>query len=487
MSTRILTVDIQSQQMVSVLFNHGLKGTQMVDSLACSIPAASAGDEAYFTDIKKALAEISARMGHRYDRCLMSIPANRFFFRTLDLPFRQRRKISQIIPFELESYLPFPTGTFEFDFCVLGKDSVTADATYPVSVASIGSQVLQRYKACFSDSGLSPDKITVGTGYSAALALAGMGEPADLSILVHGEPCLAGIYMIRDGQIVYCRSFALGQDVPETAIEKNLLHTCLAFDERFKNKSAVTGVAVSGAADFLDPLLRKIETRMQVPVQRFNPVDAFRITSVRPDSGELIDEPDQNAAAMAAVDIKGGDGYNFSRQVSGVAEFYEEHRFSLIASLVLGVILLMTWAVQPLLAINDMEKQRQELDRRIIQVFQSTFPEITTIVDPVQQMQVQIAALKKDTSMDAMGEHLLNIDVLHAVSRVLPDDMDIVMTRFVRIENSLVLSGSADQFNTVDRMKSFFEEIEIFKDVDINSASMDKIENRVNFSLKIIL
>jgi general secretion pathway protein L len=169
-----------------------------------------------------------------------------------------------------------------------------------------------------------------------------------------------------------------------------------------------------------------------------------------------------------------------------MAELYEEHRFSLVFSLILAIFVLMAWAVQPILAINDMEKRRQELDRRIIQAFQSSFPEITTIVDPVQQMQVQIAALKKDISMDAMGEHFLNIDVLHAISRVLPDDMDIVMTRFVRIENNLVLSGSADQFNTVDRMKSYFEDVEIFRDVDINSASMDKIENRVNFSLKIL-
>jgi general secretion pathway protein L len=486
MSTSILTVDIQSQQMVSVLFSHGLKGTQMVDSLACRIPAASVGDETYFTDVKKALAEISARMGHRYDRCLMSIPANRFLFRTLDLPFKQRRKISQIIPFELESYLPFPTGTFEFDFCVLDKDSVPAAPTHPVSVASISRQAIEQYKACFADCGLSTDKIIVGTGYSTALVFAGMTAPADLSILVDVDPFLAGIYMIRSGQIVYCRSFALSQDAPETVVEKNVLHTCLAFDERFTNKRAVTRVAVSGSADFLDRLIENLETRMQVPVQRFNPVDALKITSGRPDSGALQNTPIQNAVAMAAVDIKGGDGYNFSRQVSGMAALYEEHRFSLVFSLILAILVLTTWAVQPILAINDMEKRRQELDRRIVQAFQSSFPEITTIVDPVQQMQVQIAALKKDTSMDAMGEHLLNIDVLHGISRVLPDDMDIVMTRFVRIENNLVLSGSADQFNTVDRMKSYFEDVEIFRDVDINSASMDKIENRVNFSLKIL-
>jgi general secretion pathway protein L len=487
MTTSTLAIDIQHEQVISVLLNHGLKGIQVMDSASFPISGKQTEDDAFFTATANALQQISASMENNFDRCVISIPASRFLFRTLELPFKSRKKIEQIIPFELENYLPFQTGAFGFDFCILKKNKKTASGTHMVSVATIGREILSQYISLFNDSGLSPDGVTVGSGYAMALVFAGTTDPADVSMFVYAEPLSAAAYIIRSGQIAFCRSFVLDPDDPESAVEKNLMHTHLFFNERFKNRTAVNDIAISGTAAFLDRLGKNIETRMQVKVQVFNVFETLKVAPMSQDFGTLDHDRTQNAIAMAANDTRGVDGYNFTRQLSDFAEFYQEHKADLISSIVLVVMLLLAWSVQPVLNINVMEKRSQDLDKRIVQVFQSCFPDIKTIVDPVQQMQIQVQALQKEKSMDFTGEHLLNIDVLNGISNMLPSEMDIVITRFVRIENNLLLSGSADQFNTIDRMKSFFEDIAIFNDVDINSASMDKIDNRVKFSLKILL
>lgn len=136
---------------------------------------------------------------------------------------------------------------------------------------------------------------------------------------------------------------------------------------------------------------------------------------------------------------------------------------------------------------NNMERAIEQIDNRTIQVFQSCFPDVKTIVDPVHQMKVNIKALQNKKGMNLLDEYPLCIDVLNEVHKSLPSSLDIIFSKFVRTENNLLISGSADQFITIDKMKNYFTNIALFKDVDINSASMDKMDKRVKFNLKILL
>ena len=50
-----------------------------------------------------------------------------------------------------------------------------------------------------------------------------------------------------------------------------------------------------------------------------------------------------------------------------------------------------------------------------------------------------------------------------------------------------MIHGSADQFNSVDKMKTYLSPLPGVTHVDIHSASMDKQKHRVIFQLKIRL
>jgi general secretion pathway protein L len=486
MSNRILAIDIQQEQIISVLLNYEQKSIRILDSVFCTLPARSEQDDEISPDMIQALAEISAKIGSgMYDRCLVSIPANLFFFRTLELPFKNSKKIRQIIPFEMENHLALEAHKFDFNFCIVNKNNNTSAGTNMISIAAIEQDILKKYKTFFSDGGISPDVLTLGSGYPMALVFAGLAD--QYAIFIYAESLFASIYIIYSGQIAFCRSFALDSEEPESNVKKNLIYTYLSFNEHFKNRISLNCIAISGTAPFLDSLAQNIETHIQEKVQVFNIFEALDIWSDKDNFNSQHYDMTQNAIALAEIEIKEMDRYNFNPKVSGFTDFYQEHKSGFISSMLLLIIFLIIYSVQPLINVNLMEKHVKELDKKIIRVFQSDFPQVTNIVDPVHQMQVELEELKKKRPMDLSGESPLNIDIFNEISKILPATMDIIITRFVRTENILLVSGSADQFNTIDKMKNYFEKIVLFKNVDINSASMDKIEKRVKFNLKILL
>ena len=51
--------------------------------------------------------------------------------------------------------------------------------------------------------------------------------------------------------------------------------------------------------------------------------------------------------------------------------------------------------------------------------------------------------------------------------------------------DNLVLSGNTDTFNTVDEIKGGLEDAEVFKQVTISSADLEKSGKGVRFKLKL--
>ncbi|WP_300461098.1 GspL/Epsl periplasmic domain-containing protein [Desulfobacula sp.] len=486
MSTSVLTIDIQQDQISSAILSQGLKGIRIVET-ACSPMVEMAEADVPFQAVKKTLIPLLEKLGQGYDRCVISLPLSCFFFRTLDLPFKNRKKISQILSLELERYLPWPVEDVISDFCLLPKNSKDAFETTMAGVASIQTGHLEQFKTIFSECGVHPDVITAGSGYGSALVYAGTADPDAFCLFAHVEPLLASVYAVRWGELVFTRTVSFDADHPVPSITKNLIHTVLSVNEMFTNPLELKEIVLSGTVSFLPTLVAETEKELAMPVRVFDMlIGAQRLPipeSVSEDPPDVI----WNAIAMGVNEIKGVETFNFSRQVSDLALFYQENKSSILVSAVLSFFLFLAWTLNPMVQMNRMERQIEQLDTRIVRVFKSCFPDVTTIVDPVHQMQLKVAALTEKKNLAVFDGYPLCIDVLNEISNSLPPSLDIVFSRFVRAENNLIVTGSAAQFNTIDKMKNHFKNIALFKEVDIHSASMDKKDKRVTFNLKIVL
>ena len=78
------------------------------------------------------------------------------------------------------------------------------------------------------------------------------------------------------------------------------------------------------------------------------------------------------------------------------------------------------------------------------------------------------------------------IDILNELSRSIPANMDVQFSRMVVAgDDSVLINGDTDTFNSVDAMKGSLEKTDIFKEVTIVSTTKDKDGNRIRFRLKI--
>jgi Tfp pilus assembly PilM family ATPase/Tfp pilus assembly protein PilN len=486
MSKNVLAIDVQKDRVALVLANHGLKGFRIVDSLCLNL-AENRGKDDLFQDLKDILLKIPEKIGVSYDKCIVSIPAKHFFFRTIELPFKSKKNISQVLSFEIEPLLPCDMEDISIDFNLLSQNSKESADLNKASIASIQKNHMDLYKSIFTECEILPDVITVGTGYSSALVHGERKKKSGFSFFIQMESDSAALYAVKSGEIILARVFPLDIDDITGSVKKNIVHTFLAYNDLFQTNVDLDEILVAGSGSLVPGFCTSLEKEIDVPVKDYNLLKDLKITIASESFADHDLGSVQNAIAMCLNEVNGLDYFNFSKKVSDLDLFWNENKSKIIASVFLSLLLLLSLTIGPVLGVNKMEKRLSSLDTKIIDVFKSSFPEIQTIVDPLHQMRTQVDALKKKEKMDFLDEHPMSVDLMQEISKVLPSDLDIDFTRLVRTQTNLTISGSTDRFNTVDDMKSSLDKVLDFKSVEINSAAMDKSLNRVKFNLKILL
>ena len=98
----------------------------------------------------------------------------------------------------------------------------------------------------------------------------------------------------------------------------------------------------------------------------------------------------------------------------------------------------------------------------------------------VKSFMEKSGTLKNTGSLTGKND-LKIIEIIGELSGKIDDSTDMDISRFLFNKGRLVLSGSTDNFNNVDRIKSKIESSQVFKTVNISSAAADKKGNRVKF------
>jgi hypothetical protein len=133
-------------------------------------------------------------------------------------------------------------------------------------------------------------------------------------------------------------------------------------------------------------------------------------------------------------------------------------------------------------------KKYRMLDQDVTAVFRQVFPNVTRIVDPLQQMKVKISEIKKSTaSAPGISSNNKVLDLLRDISERVPKSLDVNVSRMVIDMETVRLSGETDTFNTVDNIKNKLEPSTYFSSVTISSANLDSTGKRVRFEIKLQL
>ena len=199
MAKYILGLDIGKSCLKAVLLEAGLRGGMRIAAWEKVEIVGAAG-------LREALRRIQEIPILAVQSCHTALAAKQFSFRNVKLPFKDRKKICQTLPFELEGQIPHPVESVLIDFTVLGQAQGSDLFAAVIPKAEAEDRV-----ALLSDYGFDAETIDVDTVAVAARLMT--AAPADsLCLLLDvGASETTGVFF-KDGKILQVRSYPFGGD-----------------------------------------------------------------------------------------------------------------------------------------------------------------------------------------------------------------------------------------------------------------------------------
>ncbi|HEY9158819.1 type II secretion system protein GspL [Candidatus Binatus sp.] len=434
------------------------------------------------TDLSGALARLVAEAGQP-DIVISALPADSVAKRLLELPFKDGRRLHQVVPFALEEHLPFPVDNGTVAFTRVGRDG---DHTL-VMAAMVRKTDLQHHLDLLQKAGLDPKIVTL-----APLALAAMftraqnGAKPMAHLVVEGDESSTSVVLVdlggtpramrsMTGGLMTSDGSVVSQDAA-APILNSVRQTLLAHGEEMDQ----TEVILAGAAAACPQVRGLLSDSLAMPVRdggRFDYTGIFE-GSV-PDTGkysscvamllgELPSKP------LDLINFRQGE-FLFRGRVSGdLSPFYTS---GILAAALLGVILF-HFALGVYANLHRLSQLNAQIAAVAGPVLGQTDP-----ANARAQLKTDIA--KMNHRLTLIGGNLTHspLDTLAAVSQALPPRFPVEMADVQIDSNGLRVTGQADSFTTVAQAKEALGKSGYFGSIEVAHAKAGSDPSKVDFRM----
>ena len=485
MPGKILGVDISEESVSAVQVKSGLNRHEVT---ACAQVTIENG-------VDEALERLFQQINPKSDTYLLSIPGERVSYRNLQMPFKDPKKIRQTLSFEIETMVPFPIEELVVDFAALDRGGHSE-----ILAATVKKSLVREYLQQLKPYGIDPEVLDI-RGVPALLWLIKQEGTPDTGLLVDVGSKKHTMILYVKGRIALIRTFssdglatASQDEMPPPdqmesflkAICGTIRNTVHAFSSQNDMDITIERVFFTGRRTLYPETGALLERFLEVPSDPVNVSQDKRVRMSTDIFGGWKSALMDHALALTLREDKRVRGFNFrkgefevKKQVLGSTK---ELRKAAILLLVVLFFLGLDFGVD----YHLLKKRYDALDRKVTEVYRKTFPEVTRVQAPVQEMKAKINEIKKSTfMMPGVRTDERVIDLLKDISERVPEDMDVHVSRMVVDPETVQVSGDTDNFNTVDSLKGKLEPSAYFTTVTITSANLDRKGKRVEFDLKL--
>ncbi len=493
MSRKILGLDIRHDTVSAALLRSGMKGNWIESHIHVPIP----DQEDMESGLRAALETVQDKVDTTNTVCVVSFPADRVSYRNIQLPFRDRKKIRQVLPLELEPALPLPIEDMILDFHVIPDHIRDSEAGEHTDIIATGAEVpaIKFYLDMLTSLEMEPELLTIG-GYTTALCLAKFSDIPEKCLFmdIDVDRCTAFVIIAREICLIRAFSTRSNPEFRSKALCTDIQRILTAFGTLYESVSdfhpdgiCITGYGLENNLS-VSEFAQDARQLLNIPVRQANLIqDAKAMIKTHPTTMMKTSVQMDNAFALALTEAEGITGLNFRKGPFAVKRQWAEHKQSFVATGIFAALLLIAVGFYMMFTTSGTEKKLAELDQQITSIFKATFPNITRIVDPLHQMQIEIQNIRKEAFSPKKTGNIRVIDVINNMSTRIPKEIDVEFTRLAIGPDNVLISGNTDTYNAVDEIKSQLEQADIFKEVTISSSNIDRRENRVRFKLRIQL
>lgn len=466
-------------------------------------------------------------------KIIASLPGRYVSSRVLSLPFTDKKKIEQTLPFELEGLVPFPIEEVLIDYEILGSDASGSKVLAVCTKKSIVDAHLKMLKA----SGIDPQVLVPSSVALANLSKQIQGPSPEPILIVdfgHEETALS---LASQGRLVFCRTLMTGSSAVTKALEQELgishaaalelkerevdLAATEPPDSEKPHKEAVQR-AVSSA---LEPLVRGI-TQTLAGIREAAGVSPRRMYLCGKGSalrglpsclsrkvglevcplefqigpGAIVPAYDYDPLAVAtsmALALHGtrdnaASGLNLrTGEFAHVSSFKALRKTAVSFGAMAGVLAILL-AVDSGLKYHYRHSEYERLQASITKVAAEIAPDIKGLASDKQKLSALMAKLdeeKRELGLFATisPTSLSVLDVLLAISEAVPEDVKIDVRELAIEGDKVRIQGETSSSNAAEQIKSNLLKKDAFANAEIMDVKPSVDRSTVKFQMNLEL
>jgi type IV pilus assembly protein PilM len=457
-----------------------------------------------------------------YNEIYCALPASKTTTRIMTLPFDNRRRLEQILPFELENVVPFDLEEMHLSFEVLGKDPAGG---FRVLVTLTPKKELAQHLRNLALVGVDPRVVDVSSYALYAAAKQFLPDGQGVYAMLDLGATHADVAVLNAGELIELRSIPIGADRFDTALADSLRIDCARAEQLKREKADIAADDAVGRTlrAGLAPLLVRLRQTLQgIRADRNLEVTHLYLTG----RGALLTGLDRVLADELGVEVAWGrplsDGLQVSADANDPAEqarfagalalvhrgvgalrkvalnlrhgafVYQRQQMAMQASV--RTIAIVGGIVLALILYNviasQVQKRRQvaALQNQMVQLYLKAFPGSVPPPRPLDQFRQQIdKTMAKQKSTGFFGDaNLRAIDIVQDMSKIVPPNMVVDIKKLDLAPDILKIEGEVPTFPDGDNLEKTLKLVPGFKEVkkELTQGATDKI--RFRFDIKLV-
>jgi len=512
--SNILGLDVGSHSLKAVEFRQTLRGFEVVAMRSLSRAN---------SDVSLAgLVQHFIRM-HRLstDHVVCALPGDRLSTRRLNFPFRDRKRLSQVVPFEVENDTLFDLDDVLVDWEMVGGDRNRAEVVAAIATRADVSELLATLREAQSEPRTIEAEGLVLCNISNLFDLAGTRMLIDLG---HRKTTCC---LIADGQPVSSRTFpiagaalteALGRDralnsedaerakcedgVLGTGVDKALPATRAALDRIAReiirtlgalepqiatlDSGPVRELTLFGGTAQLDRLDEYLAAMTGLPTQKLGAPTQDYGKALTTNTDAIVFAPAIALAMRGTAQAK--TRVDFRQQEFAVRLDLSRYRRELTWPLGLAAAALVLGLVNLAISTGLESHRARQMEEQIEQLYTEAFPSQPLPDNPLSALRQEISsATSRAEFLGVYRGNLSALDLLTEISKLVPKDLDVVFDELSIDRQIIRMRVYSKSFESADRLGAELAKFPPFAQARIGSIESDPARGGKRFDVTISL
>jgi general secretion pathway protein L len=420
-----------------------------------------------------------ARHPLKADTVLSALPGNAAAFRALDLPFRDRRRLEQTVPFELESQVPFSIEEAVVDFQVL---STTGEGAH-VFAALVPKPRIEEHLKILAEAGLEPAVIDFAPLATLNVLQLFDGDRPDRYGFLHLSSDGGTFALYRGGLLQSLRVLEVAEKPLGLALAREVDWTLKSLDGLSPDEAGgKPPLLVGGSAE--PNLLDQLRQRIGLTVQRLEDLPLRRVPAAL--HGRQGTYAPALGLALRAIADAPTLGLNFRRDAFSYRRAQEELQGVAAKLGALFAVVLALFVISQGVSYYALSTQYRELRDLVREVFHGTLPDAPAI-DEAEQLAQEVGKLRKQQQQLGFGPEgaVSVLDALRQISERVPGDPRLNVDELSVDPDGLHLRAKTSSFDAVETVRKKIAESPLFREVQVKDPRTTA-DGNVDFRMNLL-